>query len=141
MGGRAGGGASGGMGKGSRSYENITISGRGRYGDNFSRTLGDELAQYKQEYAKLEKELGDAYRKQAAAASTEMLKKYVSNRPQGEAVVKSEWKANVKLAKSGKYDLEIVSHAHDDWGRSVMKAIAKGALQQNIIKGELAKRK
>ena len=131
MGGRAGGS---GTGLGSR------VSGRGRYGD-FSRTLGDEINQYNKAYSQVEKELGDTYRKQAAAASTEMLQKFVSTKPQGVEVVKSEWNKNVKLAKSGDSYLDVVSHESSDWGRSWMKSVAQQALAQNIIKGELKKRK
>jgi hypothetical protein len=114
MGGRAGGS---GIGLGSR------VSGRGRYGD-FSRTLGDEINQYNKAYSQVEKELGDTYRKQAAAASTEMLQKFVSTKPQGVEVVKSEWNKNVKLAKSGDSYLDVVSHESSDWGRSWMKSVA-----------------
>lgn len=131
MGGRAGSGATAGMGS--------RVQGRGRYGD-FSRTLGDEIKQYNKAYSQLEKELGDTYRKQAASASTETLQKLVSTKPQGVEVVKSEWNKNVKLAKSGNFDLDVVSHDSNDWGRSWMKSIAKQALAQTIIKGELAKR-
>ena len=136
MGGRAGGGASGGMG--SRS-----VSGVDKYGRQQTYSLKGELASYKEAYSKVEKEFGAAMKEQAKGMSTEQLQKYLPKAGQavGEKAVVKAWKENMQKYKGGDYDIGLLSHSTSDWGKGWMKDTAQFALQAKVIQGELNSRK
>ena len=136
MGGRAGGGASGGMG--SRS-----ISGVDRYGRQQTYSLQGELKSYKEAYSKVEKKLEATMKEQAKGMSTEQLQKYLPKAGYaiGEKAVVKAWKENVQKFKAGGYDIGLVSHSTTVWGQGWMNDTAKFALQVKVIQGELNSRK
>lgn len=129
-----GSGSSGGFGGG-----NTSISGRDRYGQMQTYSLKGELAAYKQQYSKLEKEFGAAMKEQAKGMTTEQLQKYLpkAGKAIGAQAVKQSWNEGLKQYKGGGFDIGVVSKTSSDWGKSWMKGVAQQALQTSIIKGKL----